>query len=99
MGDIGPTRVRNYLLEESLAPSEADVRLAVGAVEDPDLRRGIGELGMIGRVEANRRGVTVEILVPAQGWPGAHELADRVGAELSARGPEELGRIPRWTCG
>jgi ATP-binding protein involved in chromosome partitioning len=67
-----------------VSPSEADVRLAVGAVEDPDLRRGLAELGMIGRVETHRRQTTVEILVPAQGWSGADELADRVRTELSA---------------
>ena len=67
-----------------MSPSEADVRLAISSVEDPDLRRGLAELGMIGRIEAHRRRTTVEILVPAQGWSGADELAERVTSELSA---------------
>ena len=84
MRDIGPTRVRNYLLEESLGPSEADVRLAVCRYRRPRpspwSRRA--------RNDRSGRGPTapcrVEILVPVQGWPGAGELADRVRAELSA---------------
>ena len=38
-----------------MGPSEADVRLAVGTLEDPDLRRGLAELGMVGAVEVGRR--------------------------------------------
>ncbi len=81
-----------------MGPSEADVRLAVSGIEDPDLRRGLAELGMVGRVEVQKRRVAVEILVPVQGWPAAGELADRVRAELSA--PRADGRWPEQplTC-
>ena len=38
-----------------MAPSEAEVRAAVAAVEDPDLRRALGELGMVRSVTVKRR--------------------------------------------
>jgi ATP-binding protein involved in chromosome partitioning len=68
-------------------PSEADIRLAVGAVADPQLRRGLSELGMIGEVSTGRRGVKVEVLVPVNGWPAPEELA----ASVRAAAMESLG--------
>jgi ATP-binding protein involved in chromosome partitioning len=61
-----------------VAPSEAEVRAVVAAVEDPTLRRGLGELGMVRSVDAGRRATSVTVAVPVEGWPAADDLADRV---------------------
>jgi hypothetical protein len=53
---------------------------------------------MVGAVEVGRRQVSVEILVPEEGWPSARDLADLVRAELSAPRAER-GRNRMWTCG
>jgi len=41
----------------------------VAALEDPDLRRGLGELGMVREVRTRRRGTLVVLAVPVEGWP------------------------------
>jgi len=61
-----------------VSPTEAELRAALAAVDDPLLRRGVVELGMLGRVEADRRGVSIGLVVPVAGWPAAEELAARV---------------------
>ena len=61
-----------------MAPSEAAVRAAVAALEDPDLRRGLGELGMVREVRARRRGVVVVLAVPVEGWPCQAALVEAV---------------------
>ena len=61
-----------------MSPTEAELRAALAAVDDPLLRRGVVELGMLGRVEADRRGVSIGLVVPVAGWPAAEELAARV---------------------
>jgi ATP-binding protein involved in chromosome partitioning len=90
IGDLGQESRPNTKSGEALNPSESDIRFAVGAVADPDLRRGISELGMVGEVSAGRRGVHVDVLVPVEGWPGAQELAASVRAAAieSQGGPE-----------
>jgi ATP-binding protein involved in chromosome partitioning len=83
------------LLEEALGPSESDVRNAVGRVEDPDLRRGLDELGMVGAVKVTRRGVAIELLVPVHGWPAARELVLRVRqAAIDCSGDRDKGVEP-----
>ena len=57
---------------------QAQVNAAVAAVSDPELRRPLGELGMVGRVEFGRRRVTVEVALPVAHYPGVDELAARV---------------------
>ena len=47
-----------------MAPSEAEVRAAVAAVVDPDLRRALGELGMVRSVSVKRRSTTVVLAMP-----------------------------------
>jgi ATP-binding protein involved in chromosome partitioning len=54
----------------------------VAAVEEPDLLRGLGELGMVRGVEPTRRGVSVSVALPADGWPGRLELKKRIGEAL-----------------
>ncbi len=66
----------------SVAPSEAEVAAAVGAVEDPDLRRAIGELGMVRSVRFQRRSVGVVLAMPVARWPAAQAVRDAVGAVL-----------------
>ncbi len=78
---------------EAVNPSETDIRLAVGAVADPQLRRGLSELGMVGEVSAGRRGVRVEVLVPVNGWPAADELVTSVrDAAIECQGGEGRAR-------
>ncbi|HML01167.1 MAG TPA: P-loop NTPase [Acidimicrobiales bacterium] len=62
---------------------------AVAAVDDPDLGRSLGELGMVRRVEDRRRKVEVELALPVAGWPGAEELEGRVRRALAALGVGE----------
>jgi ATP-binding protein involved in chromosome partitioning len=62
-------------------PTDAQVRAALAAVDDPLLRRGAGELGILGDVEVvARRGVAVELVTPIEGWPVTEALADAVQA-------------------
>jgi ATP-binding protein involved in chromosome partitioning len=76
-------------LEEIVGRSESEIRLAVGAVSDPDLRRGLEELAMIGDVSVSRREVVVELLLPVEGWPPAVDLAEEVKkAVLDSQGGE-----------
>jgi ATP-binding protein involved in chromosome partitioning len=63
---------------EALDLSEADIRLSIGAVQEPDLRRGLDELGMVGPVRARRRGVEIELIIPSEHWPATDQLVERV---------------------
>ena len=67
-----------------MAPTEVDVRAAAAAVEDPTLRRGLGELGMLRSVQSGRRRVAVVVAVPVERWPAAQELVDLVIAAVGA---------------
>jgi ATP-binding protein involved in chromosome partitioning len=67
-----------------VAPTEVDVRAAAAAVEDPTLRRGLGELGMLRSVQSGRRRVAVVVAVPVERWPAAQELVDLVIAGVGA---------------
>ncbi len=69
-----------------MAPNEAEVRAAVAAVSDPVLRRSLGELGMVRSVEAGRRGASVVVAVPVEGWPDADALAATVRAAVEGLG-------------
>lgn len=67
-----------------MAVNESEVRAAISGVEDPDLRRAIGELGMVRAVRVQRKAVTVTLLEPAPRWPGGAELARRVQHAVAA---------------
>jgi ATP-binding protein involved in chromosome partitioning len=67
-----------------VGPNEAEVRAALAAVDDPDLRRGLDELGMIAAVRVKRRAVTVELALPVAGWPGRDELVASVARTVAA---------------
>ncbi|MGA9747057.1 MAG: iron-sulfur cluster assembly protein, partial [Nocardioides sp.] len=53
------------MFRRSAAPPPVDVeavRAAVGLVEDPEIHRPIGDLGMVGAIDVDRSGmITVEI--------------------------------------
>jgi ATP-binding protein involved in chromosome partitioning len=57
---------------------ESQVTAALAAVTDPELRRGLGELGMVGPVHVKRKRVTVEVALPVAHYPQVDELVERV---------------------
>ena len=65
-----------------MARSDADLRAALLAVRDPDLLRGIDELGMLKAVRARRNGADVAVAVPVAGWPVADQLAVEIAQAL-----------------
>ncbi len=67
-----------------MTPSEADLRAAVAAVDDPDFRRGLAELGMVGALGLDGGAARIEILLPVPGWPVRDELVRRVAAAATA---------------
>ncbi len=74
-----------------MSVDESEVRAAAAAVTDPALRLPLGQLGMVGPVQARRRRVSVELALPVADYPGADELADRVrGAVVALLGAEEV---------
>jgi ATP-binding protein involved in chromosome partitioning len=62
---------------------ESQVTAAVAAVVDPELRRSLGELGMVGAVRVKRKRVTVELALPVAHYPQMDELVDRVRQAVS----------------
>jgi ATP-binding protein involved in chromosome partitioning len=65
---------------------ESQVAATVAHVDDPELRRPLGELGMVGGVRAKRRRVTVELALPVAQYPQLEELEARVRAAVAALG-------------
>src|ERR1700680_1449795 len=63
---------------------ESQVTAAVAAVTDPELRRPLGELGMVGSVQTRRKRVAVEIALPVAHYPQVDELTDRVRRAVGA---------------
>lgn len=59
-----------------------EVRAALSAVEDPDLLRSLGELGMLRDVELERRSLSVTLALPVAGWPVRESLTERVANAL-----------------
>jgi ATP-binding protein involved in chromosome partitioning len=57
---------------------ESQVTVAVAAVTDPELRRPLGELGMVGSVRVKRKRVAVELALPVAHYPQVDELVARV---------------------
>jgi ATP-binding protein involved in chromosome partitioning len=72
--------------DDSVAPSEAEVRAAVAAVEDPDLRRTVGELGMIRSIRVQRRSMTVVLAMPVAKWPAQTAVTGAVRDALEVFG-------------
>jgi ATP-binding protein involved in chromosome partitioning len=63
---------------------ESQVTVAAAAVTDPELRRSLGELGMVGSVGAKRRKVTVDIALPVAHYPQVDLLESRVREAVGA---------------
>jgi ATP-binding protein involved in chromosome partitioning len=78
-----------------VAPTDVEVRAALGAVDDPWLRRGIVELGMVREVRVRRRSVTVVIALPVEGWPDQGALADEVVAAVAVLGDVSRVEVER----
>jgi ATP-binding protein involved in chromosome partitioning len=65
---------------------ESQVAAAVAHVDDPELRRPLGELGMVGRILTRRKKVTVDVALPVAQYPQVDELVDRVRAAVARVG-------------
>jgi ATP-binding protein involved in chromosome partitioning len=65
---------------------ESQVAAAVAHVVDPELRRPLGELGMVGMVRTRRKKATVELALPVAHYPQVDELESRVRAAVAAIG-------------
>jgi len=65
---------------------ESQVAAAVAHVDDPELRRPLGELGMVGQVVAKRKKVTVDVALPVAQYPQVDELVARVRAAAARVG-------------
>ena len=67
------------------APARAEVLAALASVDDPELRRSIADLGMVGDVEIDPAGaVTVAIKLTVEGCPLRAEIQKRVSGAISA---------------
>src|SRR5476651_1960467 len=62
---------------------ESQVAAAVAHVADPELRRPLGELGMVGQVRTKRKKATVELALPVAQYPQVDELTARVRAAVA----------------
>jgi ATP-binding protein involved in chromosome partitioning len=65
---------------------ESQVRAAVGAVIDPELRRPLEELRMVGPVRVKRKRISVDIELPVGHYPQVDELFARVRASVAVLG-------------
>ncbi len=65
---------------------ESQVASAVAHVDDPELRRPLGDLGMVGRVLTKRKKATVDIALPVAQYPQVDELVARVRAAVARVG-------------
>ncbi len=63
---------------------ESQVTAAVAAVTDPELRRPLGELGMVGSVQTRRKRVAVEVALPVAHYPQVDELEARIRQAVGA---------------
>ncbi len=67
------------------------VQAAVEAVQDPELRRSLGELGMIGEVTTTTHTAHVEVRLTIAGCPAAQKIENDIrSAALSVDGIDEV---------
>ncbi|NQV07503.1 P-loop NTPase, partial [bacterium] len=72
-------------------PDRSAVTSVVEAVVDPDLRRPIGDAGMVRSVDVSPTGeVKIELAVPAPPWPG-HDLGPAIAA--AAKSIDGVGEV------
>jgi ATP-binding protein involved in chromosome partitioning len=75
-----------------MSVDEAQVRAVAEAVTDPELRRSLGELGMVRSVSVKRKRVTVDLAVPVGQYPQVEDLVGRVREAVGAlKGVDEVG--------
>jgi len=87
-------------------PNTTDLEATVAAVHEPDLRRPLGELGVIREVHLARSGLaTIGVAVPDPHWPAealGRAIADaaksvdgvsEVQVDVAVLAPEELGAV------
>jgi ATP-binding protein involved in chromosome partitioning len=65
---------------------ESQVRAVLDAVIDPELRRPLGELRMVGPLRVKRKRVSVDIELPVGHYPQVDELFARVRASVAVLG-------------
>ena len=58
--------------------AEDDLTAAIGGVIDPELRKGIAQMGMVRAIAVAGGGVQVAIALPSEDWPVRDELAHLV---------------------
>jgi ATP-binding protein involved in chromosome partitioning len=74
-----------------MAVDQSQLEAALHAVEDPELGRTLGDLGLLRAARSRRRRVLVEVALPVAAWPGTDELAESIHrAALSVGGVEEV---------
>ncbi len=69
---------------------ESQVATAVADVVDPELRRPLGELGMVGGIRVRRRSVEVQVSLPVAHYPQVDELVARVHRAVGGLGAGEV---------
>lgn len=69
---------------------QSQVATAVAGVVDPELRRPLGELGMVGEIRVRRRSVQVQVALPVAHYPQVDELVTRVRRSLDGLGAGEV---------
>ena len=67
-----------------MSAGDSEVREALASVADPQLRRGITELGMVRATRVRRGRVSVTLALPVAAHPGRDELLLRVRGALEA---------------
>jgi len=69
-----------------VTPSDTAVGAAVAAVVDPDLRRAVGELGMVRSTTVSGRSASVVLAVPVAAWPPTRTLVAALHETLATHG-------------
>lgn len=70
--------------------SPDDIATAVGAVVDPELRRPLAELGMVGAVSVDGATATVEIRLTIAACPKQSQIEDSVRSAAQSAGAESV---------
>jgi ATP-binding protein involved in chromosome partitioning len=73
---------------------QSQVAAAVAGVVDPELRRPLGELGMVGGIRVKRRSVEVQVALPVARYPQVDELVARVRQAVEGLGVGDVAVEP-----
>ncbi|HEX7327659.1 MAG TPA: metal-sulfur cluster assembly factor [Casimicrobiaceae bacterium] len=97
------TEVETELETQQALPTEAVVREALRAVDDPEVGMSIVELGLVYRIDVAPEGVHVEMTMTTPACPMGGMILDNARAAVAAVSPAEmpvdieLVWEPRWT--